>query len=188
MSEITTVPYGELEGLPCIKVVVPTHTSVNYLIELLTRSWKPGTRVLWIDDASWGELDFDDCVVRLLSDPVSEGVELWSYRGVEEPTWSTAPIWNVVDCSDLFSKPQTRQSLVDDIQHIPYIPRPTELVVTDPHIESCLPSLLDTVSTHLDPEAGSYIYLNADYNDEYYDQVLSSASNASTRWGIRHGR
>lgn len=179
------VPHGQSEGLICLDVDYSDLTPGNSesLTNWVLRKRKPGqTIVRLLGDVPWGTLDLDRMIYRFQSDPRLTHVRLWTTRECRDEHWPSANVWTVLDISYLFG-PEPAIEQKRNLNDLPLLPRPDELLIRTSHRNSLSPDFLDEVASRLDPDA-AWVYTQ---DPETYDRARKVLQRTFSTWGLRYG-
>lgn len=179
------IEYGELEGRVAMEVNVDglnLDEEGELLRTLLPRRVPGAAAVILTGRVPWGAHLLDRQLLLLQSDVRTEGLEVWAMRAVTATQWSAAPLWWVLDVSAML-KQSFAQGIISEIDALPFVPRPTELVALDPNPDAVHHTVLDELGTRLDAGA-NWLYVRRD-ELEQWEHAREQASRASTPWGVR---
>lgn len=176
-------PFGELEGLCCLRVDPLTVLEPEPFCEQMARAMRPGIRVVLFERAPWGEPSWDRCLHAALVDSRFTGIPLVAIRAIEEEQWSGIGIDWIADCSALMAEPTTVQGLRERIQRILYVPDVSELVVVDPDPANLKNTILDELCVQLDPSGSGWVY--GQDEPTFRETCRQVIATSSTSWGYR---
>lgn len=188
MPEVSLLPSGELEGLPCVSVVLHQIGAPEDLVRHWTQASRTGTRVLRVQAPNWGDPALDDALTYFSSHPETSSVTVWANRPVDAEHWANAAeLWWSVDIAPLLCMPRNQRTLVEEMASMPFIPQPTELTwrAGEADYVNLNVALLDEIVGRLDPERGGWIYLDREASPALREQAMNCAAGCSTSWGVR---
>lgn len=167
-------PYASLEGVPTIFVSETTDGWRTLdLAQLLRQAWRPGFRVIAFgSEAPWGEDGWDQQIHRVMATPELGDLEFVAIRNLGEPKWSMLRMTQILDVSSLLAKPSSPALIRTDVLHLPYHPRPTEVIVRNPAKENITPPVLDEIHEQIRPEYGCYLYVDDDDKGDEKDAMM----------------
>lgn len=183
----TLFPFGSLEGSPSIALSEPGERWREVDVSsVLGRAWRQGYRSIWIEDAPWGEEEWDRQLHRCMSHVDLQQLEFVALRKVDERFWSPLDLLWVLDASSLLAEPTSVVALRGAIMQLRWRPIPIEIVICNPHPDNITEAILDEVSTQLAPKFGAYMYANDDEKGDEVDRRMRLAfPKVSTFWTMR---
>ena len=177
-------PYCSLEGPPPVRVKPGEDWETSDLASVLEGAMRPGYRTVWIEDAPWGEKDWDTQVHRALA-RVSEP-EYAIIRPVGERGWSRLSLAWTFDATGLLTTPVDRGELRARVLSLPPAPRPTEIFVRNPHIDNIANGVLDELADLLNPAFGATLYLDdTEEKDEAEGRMRLVFPRLTSFWTVR---
>lgn len=185
MLGVALIPSGELTGRPAYAVQADRldYTDPRCLLHELLQRRQPGVRAVQLVSAPWGTPELDQAIDWLSADPRTAELVVWEERAATQTSWSAGPVWWALELSSLLHQPTTASRLVSQLQLLPPIPRPSELLVRDPH-EQLAAGYLDELTTRLDCEVG-WIYATPGSRTWLAAEV--AIAQACGSWGLRAG-
>lgn len=185
--EIERFPYGMAEGAPCMAIRANVGVKPDQLAALVHHNMRDGLQVLWIQEAPWGDQDWDQALHRTLADPRLQQVGIAAIRSLEAERWSNIEINWTGDISAMLAEPVTAQAVKEVLLRIQYHPRLTELLLVRPALANIRPAYLDDIYTSLDPVQAGFIYAPPG-DTAYLETALVALTRCATPWALRVDR
>ncbi len=186
MPSIELLPWGTLQGTPSLQIQVPNKPPPDFLIQAYLGHRRPGLTAITLVTSGWGTEELDAAIYRFQSDATCSDVAVMAYRHVTDTQWCAASIFNMVDCSSLLQAHVNVPALVTAMLKLPFIPRPTEIILRDPTDSNITPSVLDELISRLDPRNGAYIHLGTD-DPLIWRRATQAVAASCFTWGVRKG-
>jgi hypothetical protein len=182
---VVATPCGSLEGAPCLRVRYSEDVVPGTLYHTLSANQRPGVSVLWIENAPWGSVLWDQEIRAVLEAPHFSHVAVMACQPLTATRWSGSPsIKWVVDITDLLREQLTEERLIDYLQAVSYIPAVHDIVSFSPHVLNVAPAILDPLYQYLDPASGGYIYVP----DAQAARTVQALSRCMHPWSQRYQR
>lgn len=181
MSELNTIPYGELQGHLCLRVHVPPNADPDYIIEAYLNARAPGVRVIWLESNAWSSPNLSSAIAKFASDLRTSEVTLWCLREAEATEWPVDPLWTCLNINSLVAAKITSSNVEELFMRLPYLPKPSELVCTSVNAANLSPFVLDEMMTNLDPDRYGWVYCQ----DTSLREVALRAVSKAVDWCVR---
>jgi len=183
--DIIACPCGELEGAPSLRVRAEGPQTPFDLIRTVEVNERPGISVIWIESAPWGLAEWDTAIRMVAESDALSHVAIFAKQGLSATRWSGYPkIQWTVDLSVLLREPLTEAAVIEHLDQIAYVPTVREVVAFRPATFNLQPAILDPLFQFLNPEAGGYVYVEA----EQVGRTIGALSRCMHTWSQRYWR
>lgn len=176
------VRYGTMEGRPALVVDgrAVDWTDEDALALAVMERRVPGIGAIVLENVLWSDPHIGRAVFRCRSHPSIAHIPVVGEKGLRSQGWSSGDVWWIVDASELLRHATESAHVIHELQGLPYIPRPTDLVLKFPHHANLSATVLDEIYTRLDP-VQAWMYMTEDT----FDLVLPAVCKAATPWTVR---
>ena len=182
---IIACPCGELEGAPSLRIRAAGPQDPYDLLRCVEINERPGLSVIWIESAPWGLAEWDAAIRIVAEAEALSHMAIFAIQSLASTRWSGYPkIQWTVDLTDLLRAPLTESAVATYLEEIAYIPTVREIVAFRPAPINLTPSLLDPLYQYINPEAGGYVYVEA----EQVGRTIGALSRCMHTWSQRYWR
>lgn len=184
-ADIIACPCGELEGAPSLRIRASGQPDPIELMRTVQMHERPGLSVIWIESAPWGLGDWDNAIRLVAESDALSHVAIFAKQSLAATRWSGYPkIQWTVDLTDLLRAPLTESAVATYLEGIAYIPTVREIVAFRPAPINLTPAILDPLYQYVNPEAGGYLYVEA----EQAGRTVGALSRCMHTWSQRYWR
>lgn len=178
--EMVSVPFGYLEGVPSIKVLLEKDDPLDDVqAAIISRSASVGSRCIDISCVDWSDDKLPRFIVRMM-DLCGES-RIFSCRHAGSKEWCPVGIDWVLDVTEKFEKPMENDHFMKTILDASHVPAMNEVIWWSPPIEHITKWHIEAVFSNLGPLNGMWMYVD----DEHFKIALSAAHKSYATCGIR---
>lgn len=180
----TPFPFGQLQGFPAMVVDCGGATSdtIDMIARLVRSNMRPADDLVWLKDLDWEQAEaIEPMLVELASHERTSRVTPVAVRQLGDQHWTTAPVYWVLDCSELVAAPTDPDTIRARTQDLPYFPEVDELIVVRPHPDNLVPMVWDELLNWIVPSGPAWVYVEP----EHYLRAAQCMYRADHRAGVR---